>query len=165
MDRLLNVLALLMLIVCTDIVSAQKIVAGSDIPTIKSMKDNIVWLNGQPESEKYQIIDFYEPVNRSCVSNVKRLLNLINGREERLNIIILTKESGKDIHEFAKSVDGKLFIGIDTTGNGYFEKCFVKYLPYTLFVDNRNKLIWHGFLCSLSDETIDVNISDMEIKE
>ena len=131
-------------------VSAQKLVIGSEIPSFRSLKDDILWMTEMPE-ERPILIDFYQPSNPTCVANLKRLSRIAESKRADLDVVVMTKEPDESL----KVWSGIKYIGVDTIGGDFFEKCHVQYLPYTMLVDEKSRLLWHGILNTLSDEMLD----------
>lgn len=138
------------LFILVDLVSAQKLVIGSETPSFKSLKDDISWLTRKPGTLPL-LIDFYQPSNPTCVDNLARLLKIAESNRGVIDVVVLTREQDDKL----KELFGKVCVGVDTTSNGFFKKCHVQYLPYTMIVDEKSRLLWHGILNALSDEMLE----------
>lgn len=130
-------------------VSAQKLVIGSEIPSFKDLGDDISWTQ-MPSESRPALIDFYQPFNPTCVANLRRLEKIAESYGENLDVVVITRESDDRLN----MLKGKIYVGIDTTDNGLYEKCHVRYLPYTMLVDMQSRLLWHGILNTMSDEML-----------
>jgi len=143
-------LYILILFVFLSPASAQKLVIGSEIASFKSLKGEISWISEYPTGDS-MLIDFYQPSNPTCVKNLDRLLTIADSKRGILSVVIMTREPDDRL----LAVTDRICVGVDTTGNGFFERCHVQYLPYTMLVDGKNQLLWHGILNTLSDEMLD----------
>jgi len=146
MRRILYIFFLLM-VMPTAI--SQKLVIGSEIPDFRSLRNEIAWMTTSPEPGP-MLIDFYQPYNPTCVDNLERLSKIAESMHDKLSVVIFTKDPDYKL----KAMAGKVYVAVDTTGNGFFERCYVQYLPYTILVDVKNRLLWHGILNTLSDDML-----------
>lgn len=127
----------------------QKLVIGSQIPSFKG----ITWLTAPPKTDKDMLIDFYQSTNPSCEKFLPTLAPRYDLLAPKLSFVILTREQGPAIDKLVNSLGARYSIGYDPTGDA-FNAFNVKYLPYSILVDEKGKILWIGNLGNLDDQSL-----------
>ncbi len=140
-------------------VYAQKFVIGSKIPEVKNEK-NIDWVDSAADISKIWVVDFYSPKNPSAEKfyneNVDRVQKDFGTKAQ---IVIIIKKDNPDFRDLAKKDGSKFFFAINEDGK-IFEALSIKYIPYTVVIDEKNRLLWQGNLSTLTTDVISKIISD-----
>lgn len=133
---------------CAHIAAGQKLIIGSDAPSLKEIE----WQTAPPVKGVASLVDFYQPSNPSCVKFLDRLGLIAKEKKGRVQVVLLTRETGAEIDKLV--ADGRFIVGYDPTGNTYAEY-YVKYLPYSMLVDSKGDIAWIGNMANLPTTTLD----------
>lgn len=127
---------------------AQKLVIGSRVPEFQGIE----WQGSTPDASKATFIEFYQSTNASSVRNIDRLgeLRKVN---PSINIVILVQEKNATIDKLVTDYGSKYSIGYDPQGK-MFEALGVKYVPFSMALDAKEKLLWQGNSANMSEEVM-----------
>ena len=128
----------------------QKLVIGSEVPNLKEVK----WQGAAPPNGKAMLIEFYQESNPTSRGFFSKLAPVKSNNGEKVSIVVLTRDSGAPLEKLVASYGDNYYIGLDDTGNT-FTNFGVKYLPYTMLVDSKSKILWIGNLGNLQQSSID----------
>ncbi len=130
----------------TSMASAQKLVIGSEMPSLKGVK----WKNHTPQDEMAMLIEFFHNGNASSNKFFKELEDIHAKYSGKLQIVVLTRDDDESL-DFLKSACGdKYVIGHDPTGE-VFTSFGVKYLPFSMLFNAKGELCWLGNLGTLEE--------------
>lgn len=142
------ILVLIMMLGSVPMAMAQRLLIGDKVPDLKST----TWVDGRkPSGDKPIFIDFFMSESETCMKLLPKFEALYNKYKDRIDFVLITKESNNEIIRAIGSKD--YFIAIDTKGNIY-TKLAVEFLPYSIFVSSGGKLMWQGNLANLREETL-----------
>ncbi len=132
-------------------VSAQKLVIGSEVDGHKEVT-SLEWLSDKPADKSVWIIDFFATNNPTSTDfydkHLPEVLKVIDGDAK---IVVLTTKSTPEFQELAKKDGDKYSFAVDTKGELY--KLFgVRYIPFTVIVNHKGKILWQGNLSSLTQD-------------
>lgn len=130
---------------------AQRLVIGEKAPEIRVER----WLEGRESAlnGKVLVVDFFHSSNDQCISNLSRLNDLQNRYGEKLNVIVLSREEEDKINRFFSGKGYRFYIGLDHEGKT-FDGYGVRFVPFTVLIDGRGRLVWTGNITGLSDDII-----------
>lgn len=134
--------------------NAQKLVIGSEVEDHKKV-ESLEWLSEPQNRSSIWIIDFYAANNPTAVSfydeNISRIHSTVGGRAE---IVLMTSKGSSEFSSLAERDGSKYAFAIDKKGE--FHKLFgVRYIPFTVIVNHKGKILWQGNLSTLSDKIIE----------
>lgn len=132
--------------------NAQKLIIGEKAPEIKVVE----WLGGKAPVivGKAMFVDFFHSSNPQCVTSLDKINALHKSYGTKMNFIILSKE-GMD--KMISVVNGKgygFFVGIDEGGKT-FSGYDVRFVPFSVLIDTRGRLVWTGNVTTLSDDIVE----------
>lgn len=150
MKRIITLIVICLM--ATAPVLAQKIVIGSRMPDIRA--DKIEWLTPAPPKGKAILIDFFSINNPSSVKEYSKLANIHKTLGSKLGIvIILAVESGNLRNKVA--ADGSRYIfGLDIDGD-IFTLFGVRYLPFYMLFNAKGEMVWQGNISTLTTTEIE----------
>lgn len=133
--------------------NAQKLVIGSKVSDHKEV-ESTQWKNKVKDPQSVWIIDFFSTANPTSVEFYNNHLPSIaekigDGAEV---VIVTTKETDEFKAIFEQDKD-KYAFAVDPKG-GLFKLFGVQYLPFTVIVDHKGKILWQGNLSKLDEEII-----------
>lgn len=128
---------------------AQKLVIGSKAPDMK----NIEWKSGAPAENKAMIVEFYQSTNPTSVKLFPKLADIKSKHGDKLNVVVITRESNEAIDKLVADYGALYSIGYDAGGKTY-ESFGVKFVPFTMLVDAKGTLIWQGNLGNITDDNV-----------
>lgn len=131
---------------------AQKLVIGSKIPELKSVK----WLSKEPNLSQSAFIEFYQSSNSTSKQYFPKLAN-IYAYKSNVTVIVLTRENNDAIAQLVKDFGGQYSIGYDVDGK-VFEAFGVRFVPFSMVVDGKGNLLWQGNLSQFTDELMKTHI-------
>ncbi len=152
MKKIITLLVLLLLFSFE--LSAQKLVIGSEVDDHKKI-ESVKWLSAPQSKSSVWIIDFYASSNPTAAefynNNISRIKATTSGRAE---IVVITSKSTPEFEALAESDGNSYAFAVDTKGE--FHKLLgVRYIPFTVIVNNKGKILWQGNLSTLTDKVID----------
>ncbi len=151
MKRILAVIALILL--STGSLFAQKLVIGSQV-TDHKLVEGVKWYTTPRNPESIWIIDFYSSDNPSSVEFYSRNIDRIYGAvTDNVEIVVLSNKLTDDFKKLIEEDGAKYVFGHDSKAT-LFKLFGVKYIPYTVVVDNKGKVLWQGDLSKLTDSQL-----------
>ncbi len=144
MKHTLRYWALGLLVLCFGLQGswAQKLVIGSEIPSLKG----VVWQSVAPRLEQQPIfIEFYHHNNSSSRKFIEKLSQIEQRGGDGIQIVILTRDADGTLPFLVEQYGDRYIIGHDPTGV-VFRNFGVKYIPYSLLIDRKKEVVWIGNL-------------------
>lgn len=144
-------LCLAFLLLSAAAVNAQKLVIGEKTPDIRVS----AWLTEVPVMQgKATLIDFFHSSNEQSVRGLAKLNDFAKRYEGRLNVIVLNKEGFENVSQHLNAQKGYvLYMGFDEGGR-IFAAYDVRFVPFSVLLDFRGRLVWTGNVNSLTDDII-----------
>lgn len=131
---------------------AQEIAVGDRFPEFK----NSVWLDDRkPAAAPVTFYEFFHSTNDATLRSLDRLRELTDKSGAKLRIVVLAKEPAERIAPILRSyLSPYAGVMFDPEGRA-FAACGVKYLPFGVLVDARNRVLWMGNSLKFGRETLD----------
>lgn len=129
--------------------SAQKLVIGSRVPDFKGAQ----WLSSAPQEKRPMLIEFYNPTNPTCNKFFPKLANIKKQHGDKVQIIVLTAQTGPEIDKLVDDWGRDYSIGYDPTGKIY-QNFNVRFLPFTLIINSNSEIFWQGNLGNLPSDIL-----------
>lgn len=150
MKRFFTLLVALWL--CNGIVHAENIIIGDKIPDMRLQ----AWLmDMQPESADYTCILFYHSESQICQNSLLHIKEMINQFAPSINLIIITKEAYADAGvTLTRFLSDNTSVGFDERGRT-FRSFGVKFIPFCVICDKKNRAVWLGNGATLTAQTIE----------
>lgn len=130
---------------------AQNIVLGERVPELKAA----AWLdNRQPAPATITYVEFFHSSNPSCISSVKRLIQLFSAPGRDATIIVVTKEDPDRIAPLLRPLlSERLFVALHAERG--FELFGVAYVPSGVLIGPRNRALWMGNSLQFNERLLD----------
>lgn len=150
MKRALLISALLTL--CTLCVVAQNVVIGNRVPELKVS----TWLaDRQPAHAPLTFIEFHHPSDQNSRASLDHLRELTGKMDAKLHVIVVSADaSDATVARLTGYLSPRMSVGIDD-GNRSFTAFGVRYVPFGVLVDARNRALWMGKAQQLTPAFID----------
>jgi hypothetical protein len=147
-----GVFSLMIFLSATVGTQAQSLVIGEKAPEIRVAR----WYEERPPTlaGKAVLIDFFLASDVRAAANLFRLNELQKACDGRLHVVLVTRDG---LDKMAPLVDGKgcaFYIGQDDGGKT-FSDYGVRFVPFSVLVDVRGRLIWTGNAVALTDEALE----------
>ncbi len=135
------ILVLLMMFGAIGSSSAQHIFLGERLPKLKSVK----WLgNHEPKATRRTHIEFFDTRNVACRESIEQLHKEIETTEPNSQLVIVTRTSEAEATRlFEKYISPTFSVALDPQGD-IFSVYDVKFVPFEIITDNRQRVIWFG---------------------
>lgn len=131
--------------------SAQVITVGARAPRLS----NSEWLTDTPSLRgKALIVEFFHSTNDACQERIEPLNSLADTYKERLNVVVVAREPREQIAEMLLHDYQFFYVAIDEGGR-VFKDFEVRYVPYSLLIDERGTILWTGNSALLDGKIID----------
>ena len=130
---------------------AQNTVLGERVPEVRSEH----WLNQvQPAAAPMTVILFFTAATPSGARALTHLHDLAEQLDGRLRVIAVTRDdAGQAASVAADLLSPRLTVAFDSEGR-LFRNFGVNYVPFSLLVNERNRLLWQGNPLQLTEKLI-----------
>lgn len=130
-------------------VSGQEIALGERVPEFRIA----AWLDDrQPEAAPLTYIEFFSS-SPAGVRSLERLCELSRREGERLRIVVVTREQHEKIARLLRPyLSERIGVALDAARG--FELFGVRYVPFGVLTDRRNRALWMGNTLQFDEETI-----------
>lgn len=150
MKRFVITLTLMLFSVVTR-ATAENIIVGDKLPDMRVQ----AWLMDlQPDKADYTCILFYHSESELCKQSLRQIKRLVKANAPHFNMIIITKEdyasAGVSLTEHLADNIGVAF---DDKGRT-FRYFGVKFIPFCVVCDSKNRAVWCGNGASLNQAVI-----------
>ena len=134
------------------ITHAENIIIGDKIPDMRLQ----AWLmDMQPESADYTCTLFYHSESQLCQQSLLRIKQIVNQYAPKINLIIITKEAYADAGvTLTGFLSDNTSVGFDERGRT-FRAFGVKFIPFCVISDNKDRAVWLGNGATLTAQTIE----------
>lgn len=144
------IITLLALVSTAMVCNGQNMAIGTKVPAIAPAE----WY-GAPmvvQSEPI-LVEFFHTSNRDAAARAIELTRLAKKYDGKMKVVVITTQPRELVEEMVDTASG-YFVAIDAdrkihTAYG------VKYVPYSVIVDNKGRLAWLGNSKTLTDKLID----------
>ncbi|MBE6181257.1 MAG: hypothetical protein E7148_00975 [Rikenellaceae bacterium] len=135
------ILALLLTFGLIDSGIAQHIFLGERLPKLKSLK----WLGGhEPVATQRARIEFVDIRNIACRESIELLRKEIATTESNSQLVIVAHTDETEATRlFGKYLSPTFSVALDPHGD-IFSIYDVKFVPFEIITDNRQRVIWFG---------------------
>lgn len=135
-----------------EITRGQNTIIGEVAPDLRIKQ----WLMDlQPEEADYTCILFYHSESPQCRKNLDRVKSLCKGAEEKMNLVILTKEKYSDAGvTLTEHLGGNTCVAFDDGGRS-FRYFGVKFIPFCVICNKRKMVMWCGHAGTLNQQVIE----------
>lgn len=130
---------------------AQNTVLGERVSEIRSEK----WLdNVQPVAAPLTVIAFFTASNPACVKSLAHLHDLAEQLGKRLRVIAVTRDPVEQAGPVAAPyLSPRMTVAFDPEGR-IFKNFGVNYVPFSMLVNERNRLLWQGNSLQLTESIV-----------
>lgn len=139
MGRIPAMMLAAMLFTASLSVRAQNIGLYERTPKIRTES----WLNGHiPPKSEFTYIGFVHTSSIPCINSIRKIAGFAE-RAGRIGIVIVTKESEKNLDEWVgKYASGNS--GVIFESGDIFDRFGVNYAPFGVIVDSHRRALWFG---------------------
>lgn len=132
---------LLLLSLCAGPAGAQSLMIGERMPDLPAME----WLDGRmPRRRPFTVIEFFDSSNEACIRSLEYTHRLTRKYDTKLHAIVVMRPDDEAGAKLAEEYLGEgVSIGVDTRYEA-FAACGVCFVPFTVLVDGRQRVIWMG---------------------
>lgn len=144
------IITLLALVSTAVVCNGQNMAIGTKVPAITPSE----WY-GAPlvvQSEPV-LVEFFHTSNRDAKQRVIELTRLAKKYDGKMKVVVISSQPREIVEEMVDTASG-YFVAIDTDRNIH-SAYGVKYVPYSVIIDNKGRLAWLGNSKSLSDREIE----------
>ncbi len=130
---------------------AQNAALGQKVPEIRAE----AWLDGvRPASAPLTVLTFFTVSNPVCEQTLEHLHALTEKADERLRVIIVTRDDEAKIASvMASFLSPRMTVAFDADGK-IFKSFGVNYVPFSLLTDAKNRLLWQGNPLRLTEKIV-----------
>ena len=137
-----NFLFILAATICfIEVAQSQNVIIGEIAPDLKIKQ----WLMDlQPEEADYTCILFYHSESPQCRKYVSHIKSITKQAEERINVIIITKEKYSDAGvTLTEHLGGNVCVAFDDAGRS-FRNFGIKFIPFCVIYNKKRIAQWCG---------------------
>ena len=128
--------------------SGQKLMIGEKAPDLKIKE----WLNQGPSQGSVRLNEFFHSADEQSRARLSILDNYANKYSE-LTVILVAREDKAIVENAVRSSSRSFPIGIDDNGKT-FSAYSVQYIPFSVLVDEKGRVIWFGNSSNLQENFI-----------
>lgn len=129
--------------------SGQEIALGERVPEFRIA----AWLDDrQPEAAPLTYIEFFHSSSPAGVKSLERLRDLSRREGERLRIVVTREQHEKVARMLRPYLSERIGVALDAARG--FELFGVRYVPFGVLTDRRNRALWMGNTLQFDEETI-----------
>lgn len=130
--------------------NAQKLVIGEKAPDIKVKE----WLSEKPADDKAKLVEFFHTSSKQCSSRLSVLNSTAKKYSGKLSVVLIAKEPADKIRPAVSPANKNFATGIDD-GSKTFDNYGAQFVPFSVLIDKKGRVVWFGNPSSLSDDTIE----------
>lgn len=128
--------------------SGQKLMIGEKAPDLKIKE----WINQSPAQGTARLIEFFHSANDQSHERLAVLDNYAR-KYSGLTVILIAREDKPTIENTVAPSSRSFPVGIDDSGKT-FSAYSVQYVPFSVLVDGKGKVVWFGNSSSLKESSI-----------
>lgn len=129
--------------------TAQKLMIGEKAPELKVKE----WINQRPTQNTARLIEFYHSSDQKSQARLAALDAYAKKFGGLLSIVLISREDKASIQSSALSQPRAYAVGADDEGKT-FAAYSVQYVPFSVLVDPKGKVVWFGNPANLEESTI-----------
>lgn len=130
---------------------AQKLVIGEKAPDLRIKE----WLSDKKAADNtVKLVEFFHTSSKQCSSRLNGLNSLAKKYPGQLSVVLVAKESVDKIRPIVTPANKEFAIGIDDAGKT-FDHYGVQFVPFSVLIDKKGRVVWFGNPASLTDDTIE----------
>lgn len=128
--------------------SGQKLMIGEKAPDLKIKE----WINQSPSQGTVRLIEFFHSTDEQSRERLSVLDDYAN-KYSGLTVILVAREDKAAVESAAQPSSRPFPVGIDDDGKT-FSAYSVQYIPFSVLVDEKGRVIWFGNSSSLQESSI-----------
>lgn len=128
--------------------SGQKLMIGEKAPDLKIKE----WINQSPSQGTVRLIEFFHSTNDQSRERLAALDDY-SKKYSGLSVILIAREDKSTIENAVSPSSRGFSAGIDDAGKT-FSAYSVQYVPFSVLVDGKGKVLWFGNSSNLKESTI-----------
>lgn len=143
----------LILFIAAFTAKAQKLVIGEKSPDMKVKE----WLSGQPTEGGLRFVEFFHTSSKQCVARLATIDGVAKKYKGRLSVILIAKEPADKVKAVVSPGSKAFYTAIDDAGKT-FDSFGVQFVPFSVLVDKKGRVIWFGNPSSFDESIISRNL-------
>ncbi|MBP3332151.1 MAG: hypothetical protein J6K90_06255 [Tidjanibacter sp.] len=160
MRRFSKIALLLLAIMVVAVVSAHNFVVGQKMPPVVADE----WIEEPPKlKDGVVLVDFFSSLNATVMTHVPELKRFAKEYEGRMQVVVASKDPMEVMTEIFGDESG-CYIALDRDGK-LFSAFKVRFVPCTMLLDKRGRLLWAGDVLSLTDDRLEEFLVKKEKRE
>lgn len=128
--------------------SGQKLMIGEKAPDLKIKE----WINQTPSQGTVRLIEFFHSTDEQSRERLS-VLDDYSNKYSGLTVILVAREDKAAVESAAQPSSRSFPVGIDDDGKT-FSAYSVQYIPFSVLVDEKGRVIWFGNSSSLQESSI-----------
>lgn len=128
--------------------SGQKLMIGEKAPDLKIKE----WINQSPSQGTVRLIEFFHSTDEQSRERLS-VLDDYADKYSGLTVILVAREDKAAVESAAHPSSRPFPVGIDDDGKT-FSAYSVQYIPFSVLVDEKGRVIWFGNSSSLQESSI-----------
>lgn len=128
--------------------SGQKLMIGEKAPELRIKE----WINQSPSHGTVKLIEFFHSANDQSRDQLAALDDYARKYSD-LTIILVAREDKAVVEDAVRPSSRGFAVGLDDGGKT-FSAYSVQYVPFSVLVDEKGKVIWFGNSSSLKESSI-----------
>ena len=157
MRRLHIILIAALALIVSDKAAAQRPVIGERAPEFKAA----AWLTEKPaEGRRARLLVFFHSSSRETIDQLAMLDDIAGKYDEKLDVVVIAREAEDKVKPLllGYGADGehtahKYYVALDDAGKT-FANFGVQYVPFSVLLDARGRVLWIGNPAQLDDATL-----------
>lgn len=129
--------------------AAQKAIIGQRAPEIKIAQ----WLTEKPTEERTQLLVFYHSTSKQATDQLCELDDLAKKYGDKLDVTVLAREKEDKVRPMILDSPHNFHVALDDNGKT-FSNFGVQYVPFSVLMDARGKVLWFGNPAQLDAKTL-----------
>ena len=139
-----------------EVAQSQNVIIGEIAPDLKIKQ----WLMDlQPENADYTCVMFYHSESPQCRKYVSHIKNITKQAEERINVIIITKEKYSDAGvTLTEHLGGNVCVAFDDAGRS-FRNFGIKFIPFCVIYNKKRIAQWCGHAGGFTQDILETIVT------
>lgn len=145
-------LIITLLVVVSNIVACygQNMAIGTKVSNIVPSE----WYGAQLSVQNEPVlVEFFHTANRDAAARAAELARLAAKYDGKMKVVVVTSQPREIVEDLLNTASG-YFVAIDTNRKIHLAYG-VKYVPYSVIVDSKGRLVWLGNSKTLTDSLIE----------
>lgn len=129
--------------------AAQKPIIGQRAPEVKIAQ----WLTEKPAEGRAQLLVFFHSSSKQATDQLRELDDLAKKYDEKLDVTVLAREEEDKVRPLIMDCPHTYYVALDDNGKT-FSNFGVQYVPFSVLIDARDKVLWFGNPAQLDAKTL-----------